>query len=144
MKRIALIGIVVALVGGGVALAASSGISRIVLAKGTTGDVRIDAKGPVEVTHRITTWEPKGTTGWASWRGDLLVTVKAGELTYFNASEDDCAPQRLGVGKSFVIRAGSVYQAMNRGSETAEVHWVALLPPGSGVKEEAKPAGCPG
>jgi hypothetical protein len=27
---------------------------------------------------------------------------------------------------------------------TAEVHWVALLPPGSGVKEEAKPAGCPG
>lgn len=141
MKRIALVA-VVGLVGGGVAGAVPSGFARTEQAKGTMSGVSISVNDPVEVRHLTNTWEPKGTTGWISWSGPLVVTLKTGEITYHNASEADCAAQTIAAGGSHVIPAGSVFQAANNGAEPAEAYVVAFLPPGSDVKVEPKPAGC--
>ena len=143
-RRIALLTIVVGLIGVGVASAANSGLSRTMLAKGTAEGVSVDAEGPVEVSHLVVTWEPKGTTGWVRWQGPLLVTVKTGEISYQNAAENDCAQRTVKAGISHVIPAGSVHQATNNGSQPAEVHMVAFLPPGSGPQPETQPAGCRG
>lgn len=144
-RRIAVLAVSVGLLGTGVALAAPSGVSRIVLAKGTLPEnVTINVEGPIEVTHRITTWEPGGTSGWASWPGPgtLVVTLKVGPLTYQNESEADCAEQTLEAGNTFVIPGGSVFRATNNGKGTAEVHWVAFLPEGATAQEESTPADC--
>jgi hypothetical protein len=72
MKRMALVAVVVvALCGTGAVLAAPSGVNRVV-AKGLTGNVSIEAKGPVQVTHGVASVDSGGTTDWISWPGDLL------------------------------------------------------------------------
>lgn len=143
MKRVALAAVVaLGLLGSGVVLAAPSGVSREVVAQGKSGDVRIDAKGPLEVRHGIATVEPGGTTGWASWPGDVVATVKEGGLTYRNGSNEECPEHAVLAGTSFLVPAGSVFEVRNPGSETAKVHTVAFLPPGQELTSEEQPANC--
>ncbi|MGH8990285.1 MAG: hypothetical protein ACRDZ7_02005 [Acidimicrobiia bacterium] len=144
MKRVALLAVfVLGLFGSGAVLATPSGVNRQVVAEGgTEDDVSIEAKGPVTVRHAIVTIEPGGTTGWISWPGTLVATLKAGELGYRNAAEDDCAERTFIAGDSFVIAAGSVFDAVNPGSKTTDVHTVVFLPPGQEVKAEDTPANC--
>ncbi len=144
MKRAAALVIVtVGLFGGGAVMAASSGVSRVVVAKGFhAGDVDIQARGPVEVTHGIANVEAGGTTGWISWPGTVVPTLKAGEFSYRNASEEDCAPRIISAGESFIVSAGTVFEIVNISDETAEVHFVAFLPPGQKLKAEEQPDNC--
>lgn len=143
MRRIALLGVVVlGLSGSGVVSAAPSGVSRQVVASGVSGDVSIEAEGPVEVRHAIVTIEPGGTTDWISWPGSFVVTVKSGDLEYRNASEQDCAARATAAGTSFVIAPGTVFEVVNPGSQPAEVHTVAFLPPGGTLALEDQPANC--
>lgn len=143
MRRMLLAAVaVVVMLGGGAVLAAPSGVNRVWVAKGTAGDVHIDAEGPVQVTHGVATIEAGGTTGWASWPGTLVATVKAGELGYRNASEDDCAARMFPAGTSFVVPAGSVFEAVNAGEETVEVYTVIFLPPGQTITAAEKPTNC--
>lgn len=143
MKRVVVITVVVlSCFGGGVVLAAPSGVSRVVVAKGTAGDISIEAKGPVEVTHGIANVEPGGSTGWISWPGTVVATLKVGELAYRNASEENCIRRSFAARQAFVARAGTVFEIVNNGSDTAEVHFVAFLPPGQKLKSEEQPANC--
>lgn len=144
MKRAAVLGAVIAIVfGSGVAVAASSGVSRVFLAKGMhKGDVNIQATGPVEITHGVANIEPGGTTEWISWPGAIVATMKTGRLAYRNPSEHDCAEQTISAGQSFIVAAKTVFETVNTGSETAEVHVTGFLPPGQRVKAESKPANC--
>jgi hypothetical protein len=71
-----------------------------------------------------------------------VATLKAGNLGYRNASEQDCAERTNAAGKSFVIAAGSVFEGVNTGSDTVELHTVVFLPPGGTLKLEDKPANC--
>ena len=142
-RAAALVGVFVGVFGTGVVLAASSGVSRVVVAKGAyQGDVRIEAKGPVEVTHGIANVEPGGTTGWISWPGTVVATLTTGQFAYRNRSENDCAERKITGGQSFIVPAAAVFQVANTGSEVAEVHFVAFLPPGQKVKSEDEPANC--
>ena len=144
MKRALVVAlVVVALLGGGVVVAAPSGVSRVVVATGTYDeDVGIQAKGPVQVTHGIANIEPGGTTGWISWPGTVVATMRTGRFAYRNASERDCAERTISAGDSFIVAAGTVFENVNTSSETAEVYFVAFLPPGEKVKSEEKPATC--
>ena len=144
MKRVVLFAVVIlGFFSGGHVLAAGSGVNRHVVATGVSdSDVRIDAEGPVEVRHAVVTVEPGATTGWASWPGTLVATLKAGELRYRNGSEQDCAERTFTAGDSFVIAADSVFEAVNAGSQTTEIHTVLFLPPGRTLKAADKPPGC--
>lgn len=144
MKRVAVLAIVIVGVSGsGIVLAAPSGVSRVVVAKGAYGgDVNIQAKGPVQVTHGIANIEPGGTTGWISWPGTVVATMRAGQFAYRNASEQNCAERTLSAGESFIVPAGTVFQNVNTSSEMAEVHFVAFLPPGQKLMAEEQPANC--
>jgi quercetin dioxygenase-like cupin family protein len=118
-------------------------VSRVLLANGMhKGDVDIQATGPVEVTHGIANIQPGGTTEWISWPGTIVATMKTGRLAYRNASENDCSERTVAAGQSFIVQAKTVFEAVNAGSETAEVHVTGFLPPGQRVKAEEKPANC--
>jgi quercetin dioxygenase-like cupin family protein len=144
MKRVAVLAFsIVAVSGSAVVLAAPSGVSRVVLAKGAYGgDVNIQAKGPVQVTHGIANIEPGGTTGWISWPGTVVATMRTGQFAYRNAAEQDCAERTVSAGESFIVPAETVFQNVNTSSDTAEVHFVAFLSPGQKVKAEEQPANC--
>ena len=144
MRRGAVFVVVVgSLVGSGSVGAAPSGVNRVVLAKGThRGEVDIQAKGPVEVNHGIANIEPGGTTGWISWPGAVVAALRTGAFGYRNASEGDCARRAVPAGESFIVPAGTVFEIVNTGPETAEVHFVAFLPPGQKIKSEEKPSNC--
>ena len=144
MRRFAVLAAVMASVfGGGVVIAAESGVSRVFLAKGMhKGDVNIQASGPVEITHGVANIQPGGTTEWISWPGTIVATMKTGQLAYRNASERDCAERTVAAGESFIVLGRTVFETVNTGSETAEVHVTAFLPPGQRVKAEQKPANC--
>lgn len=144
MKRVAVCAVLIAAVSGtGVVLAAPSGVNRVVVAKGAyDGDVNIEAKGPVEVTHGVASVEPDGTTDWISWPGTVVATLQAGRFAYRNASEQDCAERTVSAGESFIVSAKTVFQIVNTGSDTAEVHFVAFVPPGQKLKSEEKPTNC--
>src|SRR5687768_14940402 len=102
MKRVAVLAVVIASVfGSGVVLAADSGVSRVFLAKGMhKGDVNIQASGPVEITHGVANIQPGATTGWISWPGTIVATMKTGRLAYRNTSENDCAERTIPAGQS--------------------------------------------
>jgi quercetin dioxygenase-like cupin family protein len=144
MKRAAaFVGVVLSVFGGGVVLAAPSGVSRVVVAEGShREDVSIQVQGPVTVTHGIANVEPGGTTGWISWPGTVVATLRTGRLAYRNGSEQDCAPRTIAAGQSFIVAAGAVFQIVNTSSDRADVHFVAFLPPGQQLTSEEKPANC--
>src|SRR5919108_4889322 len=100
-RAVVLVVVIVCVFSNGVVLAAPSGVSRVIVAKGAyRGDVNIQAKGPVEVTHGIANVEPGGTTGWISWPGTVVATVRTGRFAYRNASEQDCAERTVPAGES--------------------------------------------
>ena len=144
MKRVAVLAVAIVIVlGTGVVRAAETGVSRVLLAKGMhKGDVSIQATGPVEITHGVANIQPGGTTEWISWPGTIVATMKTGRLAYRNASENDCAERTVAAGQSFIVPAKTVFETVNTGSETAEVHVTGFLPPGQRVKGEEKPANC--
>lgn len=144
MKRVAVLAaVIVSVFGSGVVLAADSGVSRVFLAKGMhKGDVNIQASGPVEITHGIANIQPGATTGWISWPGTVVATIKTGRLAYRNTSEHDCAERTVSAGQSFIVLARTVFETANTSSETVEAHVTGFLPPGQRVKAEEKPANC--
>jgi hypothetical protein len=72
----------------------------------------------------------------------VVATMRTGRFAYRNASEQDCAERSVSAGESFIVPAGTVFQTVNTSSETAEVHFVAFLPPGQKLKPEEEPANC--
>lgn len=142
-RVVVLAAVIVSVFGSGVVVAADSGVSRVFLAKGIhKGDVNIQASGPVEVTHGIANVQPGATTGWISWPGAIVATIKTGRLAYRNTSEHDCAERTVSAGQSFIVLARTVFETVNTGSEVAEVHVTGFLPPGRRVKAEERPTNC--
>src|SRR5215207_8278585 len=63
-----------------------SGASTTILARGTSAhDVKVHVKGPTDSVFAEVTIEPGGDTGWHSHPGPLLVAVRSGTLTRYDA-----------------------------------------------------------
>jgi quercetin dioxygenase-like cupin family protein len=119
-----------------------SGVSGVVHATGTSADgVRLNRKGPTDVTFRMVTIAPGGSTGWHYHDGELLAVVRSGTLTRYFA---DCATETTVAGTSFVEPAGRrhVHLGRNLGPEPV-VLWVAyVVPQGSPLAVDAPDPGC--
>src|SRR5918997_1620976 len=73
--------VAVGAVSGGPPSTPASDVLATTLAAGTSsGDIRITAHGPTEVTVREITIEPGGSTGWHHHTGELLAAVQAPPL----------------------------------------------------------------
>lgn len=90
---------------------------------------------------------PGGNFGWHSHPGPVVVVVKAGELTFYEADDPTCTPRTYVAGQVFVDRGqGHVHYARNL-SATADLElWVTYfdVPPGGAPRIDApNPGYCP-
>jgi quercetin dioxygenase-like cupin family protein len=82
------------------------------------GMVVSNAPGAGEVVVQEITIAPKGTTGWHSHPGPVVVVVKSGALTYVRAHKGVCVERTYPAGKAFIDPGqGNAHIAFNRGTE---------------------------
>ena len=85
-----------------------------------------------------------GTTGWHSHPGPVVVTIKTGALTIYDAG--DCRPVLHPAGTAFIEPGGSKDIHVGRNEGATPVEWVATLFVGVGVTtriDAPAPANCP-
>lgn len=89
----------------------ASGFHGTPLARGTmsesvqfnTGEVKFQTKAAVDFAMATVTIDPLGSSGWHEHPGVVLVTVKAGTVTFY---DQNCTPTTHATGTSFVEAAG--------------------------------------
>ena len=143
MKRLtaglALIAVIIAALGGAVAVAQTPRPVAQYLFR-TEG---LPLSGPYDVAHHINVFEPGATTPWHTHPGLVLVTVIEGELTFRTGGTEKVYK----VGESFVERPDEVGQATNRTAARTSVIASFIVPRGTPLSTEqpapAAPASAP-
>jgi quercetin dioxygenase-like cupin family protein len=86
---------------------------------------------------------PGGSFGWHSHPGPSLVIVKAGTLTFYEASDPTCTPSVHTAGDAYVDEGTDVHTARNEGTVDAIVIVTRLIPAGSAPRiDEPDPGNC--
>lgn len=99
------------------------------------GLVKIEAKGPLDVVVRQHTYLPGGSTGWHAHPYPVLITVKEGALTFYDANDPTCTPIVVTAGHGYVD-AGTGHLVRNETAETAIDISVILAPVGAAFRSE--------
>ena len=138
------------LVAGAVSLAIASPASNVapqVLARATFDEFKVmsnpvdgqlfkaEAKGPIDVVVRQHTYLAGGFTGWHAHPYPVLITVKEGTLTFYDASDPTCTPQVLTAGQGYVDD-GRGHMVVNEGDSTAIDVSVIMAPVGGAFRSE--------
>jgi len=139
----------VAMLAGSALATGASGFHGTPLARGTTagamqfnvGDVKFQTKDRVDVAYATVTIDPLGHSGWHSHPGVVLVTVTAGEVTFY---QSDCSFIRYPAGSSFVESNGATGLARNESTATPAVVYVTyIVPVGAPLRIDQPDPGCP-
>ncbi|MEO7181308.1 MAG: hypothetical protein ABI141_10760 [Gemmatimonadaceae bacterium] len=86
---------------------------------------------------------PGGFSGWHSHPGPVLITVKTGAITFYEADDPTCSPVVHEAGTSFIEQGGTVGQARNEGTVEATSAVTFFVPAGSPTRiDAAKPDNC--
>ncbi len=159
-RRAILLALVTAIAATGVALATpGAGVVGEVMARGTMTDpygdkmkvlvglVNSGLFRSTDVTVQKLTMAPGGHTGWHTHPGPVLVVVKSGSLTLYNANDPQCKSHTYNAGSAFVDRGlGNVHIARNEGPLPVEF-WASYFVPGSAGaafrQDAADPGHCP-
>ena len=124
----------------------SSGVVGTLLGRATnsdrvrinTRDVKLFTTGPTELVTQTLTFQPGGTSGWHGHPGAVLVVVKSGTFTRYDAK---CSARVYTAGEAFV-EGPEVAMVRNTGSEPAESVVTYLVAAGSPLRTDA-PSPCP-
>jgi quercetin dioxygenase-like cupin family protein len=141
---------------GGVAVATpASGLTSTTIASGTLDPVNFLVKNGDWMAHLRTKGEstltvvenrvaPGGSFGWHSHPGPSLVIVKAGTLTFYEASDPNCTPSVHSAGDAYVDEGTDVHIARNETQAEAIVIVTRIIPVGSAPRiDEPDPGTCP-
>lgn len=155
VKRI-LAGTAAVIVVAGVAWAASSGTSSVLVGPPTTygpikintdnsdgWDVKIQAKEGLSVATQTITFQPGGQSGWHTHPGPVFISVKEGTMTFY---EDDCTSTVLMAGQGYfdAHTESHPHLARNETGSPATNVVTYFLPPGTTTlrKDAAAPLDC--
>ena len=108
-------------------------------------NVVLQTNGPSDFVVQYSGYVPGGYTGWHSHPGPVLVTVKRGIATWYEASDPACTPHDYPSGSAFVEPAGSVHTVQNESpSEQLELITTYIVPVGVATRQdESQPVTCP-
>lgn len=108
-------------------------------------NLKTKVKGDSDLYVVQNTWTPGAHTGWHTHPGPSLVTVTAGTLTAYEASDRACTPKIYTAGQSFTdIGCGDVHLVRNEGSVNAVAVVVQIVPAGQPRRiDEPQPGNCP-
>lgn len=107
-------------------------------------DVELKTHDNADVVVASLSAAPGGYSGWHSHPGPVIVTIKTGSLTVYDADDPDCAGTVHAAGTVFLERGGDVHFARNESGVTAE--WVStyIIPAGGATRIDAPaPGNCP-
>jgi Flp pilus assembly pilin Flp len=139
-----------ALIAGAVAVALASpaqDVTPLLLARGSFpafnvasfpdngGLYKAQAKGPIDVVVRQHTYLAGGFTGWHAHPYPVLITVKEGTLTFYDAFDPTCTPLRLSAGQGYVD-SGKGHMVRNESGATAIDVSVIMAPVGAPFRSE--------
>ena len=87
------------------------GVGALVLARGTYEpfkvktdivDFQAKAKSPLDVVVRQHDYVAGGSTGWHTHPGPVFITVKTGQLTFYEVDDPTCTPTIVNEGEGYV------------------------------------------
>ena len=138
------------LVAGAASLATASppsNVSPLLLARATFDEFKVisfpdngrlfkaEAKGPIDVVVRQHTYLAGGSTGWHAHPYPVLISVKEGTLTFYDANDPTCTPQVLTAGQGYVD-SGLGHLVRNESGQTAIDVSVIMAPVGAAFRSE--------
>ena len=111
--------------------------------KSRTDDYDVDLKSKdntdVLVTNLVVA--PGGHSGWHSHPGPVLVVVKTGTMTLYDANDPTCTGKPQPAGTVFVEEGGMVHIARNEGTIEATMVATSILPAGGPGRVDAPAPG---
>ncbi len=106
------------------------------------GVIRLKTKAPIDVVDQTVTIQPGGNSGWHGHPGPVLVVVKAGTVTFYEADDPTCAGDTYTAGQA-LVDTGHGHPARNTGSVPVELSFTYLLPQGAPFRTDlADPGVC--
>ena len=123
-----------------------SAVTPTVLARGTypsfyvkspPGPVQFGAfaGSPVDIVVRRHDYAPGGSTGWHSHPGPVFITVKQGELTFYEMDDPTCTPHVVTAGHGYVD-TGHGHIGRNETDQPAQDVSVIIAPVGGAFRSE--------
>jgi quercetin dioxygenase-like cupin family protein len=106
--------------------------------------VDLKAEDNTDVSMSSSIMAPGGATGWHGHPGLVVVVIKAGALTFYEASDPSCSPTVHRAGTVVLESSGDVHIARNEGTVNAEFAVTQFLPAGVPTRIDASvPGNCP-
>lgn len=106
--------------------------------------VDLKAEDNTDVSMSSSVMAPGGATGWHGHPGLVVVVIKAGALTFYEANDPTCAPTVHAAGTVVLESSGDVHIARNEGTVNAEFVVTQFLPAGVPARIDAPvPGNCP-
>jgi hypothetical protein len=107
-------------------------------------EVEVEAKPALDVAVQMITFQPGGHSGWHRHPGPVFISVVAGEMTFYEADDPNCAPVVRHAGQGFLDTGEHAHMARNETTATATNVVTYLVPPGSPLRTDApSPGNCP-
>ena len=107
-------------------------------------EVEVKAKPALDVAVQMITFQPGGHSGWHSHPGPVFISVVAGEMTFYEADDPNCAPVVRHAGQGFLDTGEHAHIARNETTAPATNVVTYFVPPGSPVRtDEPNPGNCP-
>jgi len=141
--------------GNGPSFTVASGLTNAVLGRANLGvahvhsnfdgfDVELKALDNTDVSMSSAVIAPGGDSGWHGHPGLVVVLIKKGALTFYEADDPTCTPIVHPAGTVVLETSGHVHIARNEGAENVEYVATQFLPAGEpGRIDAAVPGNCP-
>jgi quercetin dioxygenase-like cupin family protein len=107
-------------------------------------DVELKTHDNTDVSMASSVIVPGGDTGWHGHPGLVIVLIKAGALTFYEADDPTCTPTVHAAGSVVIESSADIHIARNEGAVNAEFVSTQYLPAGAvGRIDAPAPGNCP-
>ena len=106
--------------------------------------VEVDARPALDVAVQQIVFQPGGQSGWHSHPGPVFISVVAGQMTFYESDDPDCAPTIRNAGEGYLDVGDHAHIARNETSQPATNVVTYLAPPGAALRiDQPDPGNCP-
>ena len=107
-------------------------------------EVEVEASPALDVAVQMITFQPGGHSGWHRHPGPVFISVVAGEMTFYDSDDPNCAPIVRRAGQGFLDTGEHAHIARNETTQPATNVVTYFAPPGSPLRIDApNPGTCP-
>ncbi len=139
---------------GGPSLTMGFGVTPTIIARGNIGTFHVQSKfegykidlkthDDTDIQVRSAIAAPGSYSGWHTHPGPVILVIKTGTLTLYDASDPSCQPTVHSAGTAF-FEGTTPHNVRNEGSVAVEYGTVFFVPAGGPTRIEADfPPNCP-